>query len=135
MNIPHILLNNENMSFINRQLFCSTGSRKTESLFDEGNKIVEKIFCLLDRVNDNPYIDPKDYNGLFIEALKILKTIIPYRANDINMIMNLFRKIENNLGNVKEKKENQNKVIHSLEKIIEKVFSYFNDNTYFNYSI
>ena len=130
MNIPHILLNNENMSFINRQLFCSTGSRKTESLFDEGNKIVEKIFCLLDRVNDNPDIDPKDYNGLFIEALKILKTIIPYRANDINMIMNLFRKIENNLGNVKEKKENQNKVIHSLEKIIEKVFSYFNDNTF-----
>ena len=46
------------------------------------------------------------------------------------MIMNLFRKIEKNLSNIKEKKENQNKIIHSLEKIIEKIFSYFNDNTF-----
>ena len=130
MNIPHILLNNENMSFINRQLFCATGSSKTESLFDEGKRIVEKIFYLLDYLNDNPNVDPKDYNELFVEALKILKTIIPYRANDINMIMNLFRSIENNLNNIKEKKENQNKIINSLEKIIEKIFSYFNDNTF-----
>ena len=130
MNIPHILLNNENMTFINRQLFCSTGSSKTEHLFEEGNRIVDKIFYLLDNLSDNSDIDPKDYNALFIEAIKILKTIIPYRANDINMIMNLFRKIEKNLSNIKEKKENQNKVIHSLEKIIEKVFSYFNDNTF-----
>ena len=130
MNIPHILLNNENMSFINRQLFCSTGSSKTESLFEQGNKIVEKIFYLLDFLSDNPYIDPNDYNLLFIEALKILKTIIPYRANDINSVMNLFRKIENNISNIKEKKENQNKLIHSLEKIIAKIFSYFNDNKF-----
>ena len=130
MNIPHILLNNENMSFINRQLFCSTGSSKTESLFDQGNKIVDKIFYLLDFLSDNPSIDPNDYNLLFIEALKILKTIIPYRANDINTVINLFRKIENNISNVKEKKENQNKVIHSLEKIISKIFSYFNDNKF-----
>ena len=130
MNIPHILLNNENMSFINRQLFCSTGSSKTDLLFEQGNKIVEKIFYLLDFLNDNPHIDSKDYNLLFIEALKILKTIIPYRANDINSVMNLFRRIENNINNVKEKKENQNKLIHSLEKIIEKIFSYFNDNKF-----
>ena len=130
MNIPHILLINENMSFINRQLFCSTGSSKSESLFEKGNKIVEKIFYLLDFLSDNPHIDPKDYNLLFIEALKILKTIIPYRANDINSVMNLFRRIENNISNIKEKKENQNKVIHSLEKIIEKIFSYFNDNKF-----
>ena len=130
MNIPHILLNNENMSFINRQLFCSTGSSKTDLLFEQGNKIVEKIFYLLDFLNDNPHIDSKDYNLMFIEALKILKTIIPYRANDINSVMNLFRKIENNINNVKEKKENQNKLIHSLEKIIEKIFSYFNDNKF-----
>ena len=130
MNIPHILLNNENMSFINRQLFCSTGSSKTENLFVEGNKIVEKIFYLLDFLTDNPHINPNDYNLLFIEALKILKTIIPYRANDMNSVMNLFRKIENNISNVKEKKDNQNKLIHSLEKIIEKIFSYFNDNKF-----
>ena len=130
MNIPHILLNNENMSFINRQLFCSTGSSKTEQLFIQGNKIVEKIFYLLDFLSDNPLIDSKDYNLLFIEALKILKTIIPYKANDINSVMNLFRRIENNISNIKEKKENLNKVIHSLEKIIEKIFSYFNDNKF-----
>ena len=130
LNIPHILLNNENMSFINRQLFCSTSSSKTETLFEQGNKIVEKIFYLLDFLSDNPHIDSNDYNLLFIEALKILKTIIPYRANDISSVMNLFRKIENNISNVKEKKENQNKVIHSLEKIIEKIFSYLNDNKF-----
>ena len=130
MNIPHILLINENMSFINRQLFCSTGTSKTELIFQQGCKIVEKIFYLLDFLSDSPHIDSNDYNLLFIEALKILKTIIPYRANDINAVMNLFRRIENNISNVKEKKENQNKLIHSLEKIIEKIFSYFNDNKF-----
>ena len=129
-NIPHIFLNNENMTFINRLLFASSGTSKSESIFEEGNKIVEKIFYLLDSLSDNQSVDPKDYNGLFIEGLKILKTIIPYKANDITCVMNLFRKIENNLGNVKEKKEKQNKVAQNLEKIIEKIFTYFNDNKF-----
>ena len=90
-NIPHILLINENMSFINRQLFCSSGTIQTEIL---------------------------------------LKAIIPFRANDITTAMNLFRKIENNIGVVKTKKENQMKIVKSLEKIVEKIFSYFNDNKF-----
>ena len=44
--------------------------------------------------------------------------------------MNLFRKIENNIGVIKSKKENQIKIIKTLEKIVEKIFSYFNDNKF-----
>jgi hypothetical protein len=93
MNIPHILLNNENMSFINRQLFCSTGSSKTESLFEQGNKIVEKIFYLLDFLIDNQNIRKEDYNDFFCEALKIIKAIIPFKSNDVTSVMNIYRKI------------------------------------------
>ena len=97
-NIPHSLLINENMSLINRQLFCSTGTRQTESLFNQGVKIVDKIFYLLDFLIDNQSVRREDYNELFAEALKILKAIIPFRANDVTTVMNLFRKIENNIG-------------------------------------
>ena len=129
-NIPHILLINENMSFINRQLFCSIGTTKTEEIFEQGKKIVEKIFYLLDFLIDNQNVSKEDYNELFVEALKILKAIIPFRSNDITSVMNLFRKIENNIGVVKSKKENQIKIISTLEKIVEKIFSYFNDNKF-----
>ena len=129
-NIPHSLLINENMSLINRQLFCSTGTRQTESLFNQGVKIVDKIFYLLDFLIDNQSVRREDYNELFAEALKILKAIIPFRANDVTTVMNLFRKIENNIGVVKTKKENQIKIVKSLEKIVEKIFSYFNDNKF-----
>jgi len=44
--------------------------------------------------------------------------------------MNLFRKVENNIGVVKSKKENQIKIVKTLEKIVEKIFSYFNDNKF-----
>ena len=130
-NIPHILLINENMSFINRQLFCSTGTTQTEKLFNQGCKIIEKIFYLLDFLIDNQNVHREDYNSLFVEALKILKAIIPFRANDITAVMNLFRKVENNIGVVvKSKKENQIKIVKTLEKIVEKIFSYFNDNKF-----
>ena len=129
-NIPHILLINENMSFINRQLFCSRGSNQTQLLFNEGIKIIDKIFYLLDFLIDNQNIKREDYNELFVEALKIVKAIIPLRANDVTSVMNLFRKIENNISIVKAKKENHIKIIHTLEKIVEKIFSYFNDNKF-----
>ena len=129
-NIPHILLINENMSFINRQLFCSMSSNKAVLLYNEGIKIVDKIFYLLDFLIDNQSIKREDYNELFVEALKILKVIIPLKANDIKCVMNLFRKIENNISLIKAKKENQIKIIHSLEKIVEKIFSYINDNKF-----
>ena len=129
-NIPHILLINENMSFINRQLFCSTGTTKTEEIFEQGKKIVEKIFYLLDFLIDNQNVSKEDYNELFTEALKILKAIIPFKANDVTGVMNLFRKIENNIGVVKSKKENQIKIVSTLQKIVEKIFSYFNDNKF-----
>ena len=131
-NIPHILLINENMSFINRQLFCSTGvkSENTVDVFSQGCKIVEKIFYLLDFLIDNPNVSREDYNELFVEAIKIIKAIIPYRSNDVISVMNLFRKIENNIGVIKSKKENQIKIIRTLEKIVEKIFSYFNDNKF-----
>ena len=129
-NIPHQLLINENMSFINRQLFCSYGSKKTETLFNQGILIVEKIFYLLDYLIDNPNVKKEDFNEFFAEALKILKSIIPFRANDMTSVMNLFRKIENNVSVVKTKKENQIKIVKSLEKIVEKIFSYFNDNKF-----
>ena len=131
-NIPHILLINENMSFINRQLFCATGvkSSNTVDVFSQGVKIVEKIFYLLDFLIDNPNVNREDYNALFVEAIKIIKAIVPYRSNDIISVMNLFRKIENNIGVIKSKKENQIKIIKTLEKIVEKIFSYFNDNKF-----
>ena len=129
-NIPHILLINENMSFINRQLFCSTGTTQTQKLFNQGCKIIEKIFYLLDFLIDNQNVHREDYNSLFVEALKILKAIIPFRANDVTAVMNLFRKVENNIGVVKSKKENQIKIVKTLEKIVEKIFSYFNDNKF-----
>ena len=129
-NIPHILLINENMSLINRQLFCSTETEKTKTIFNQGCKIVEKIFYLLDFLIDNQNVHREDYNDLFTEALKILKAIIPFRANDVTTVMNLFRKIENNIGVVKSKKENQIKIVKTLEKIVEKIFSYFNDNKF-----
>ena len=44
--------------------------------------------------------------------------------------MNLFRKIENNITIIKDKKENQIKIIRTLEKIVEKIISYFNDNKF-----
>ena len=129
-NIPHILLINENMSFINRQLFCSNPTTKTETIFNQGTLIVEKIFYLLDYLIDNPNVKKEDFNELFAEALKILKSIIPFRANDVTSVMNLFRKIENNISVIKTKKENQMKIVKSLEKIVEKIFSYFNDNKF-----
>ena len=129
-NIPHILLINENMSFINRQLFCSIPSKKIVQIFEEGIKIVDKIFYLLDFLIDNPNIKKEDYNELYVEALKILKSIMPLKANDITCSMNLFRKIENNITIIKDKKENQIKIIRTLEKIVEKIISYFNDNKF-----
>lgn len=129
-NIPHNLLINENTSFINRQIYTSKGSSNTESIFNEGKKIVENIFYLLDAQCDNEKIDHADFNELFIEALKILKVIMFYKTNDIDELMNLFRKIENNLSIVREKKENQTRVVHCLSLIIEKLLTYFNDNKF-----
>ena len=129
-NIPHILLINENMSFMNRQLFCSMATEKTENTFNQGYMIVEKIFYLLDFLIDNQNIRKEDYNDFFCEALKIIKAIIPFKSNDVTSVMNVYRKIENNINIIKTKKENKIKIISTLEKIVEKIFSYFNDNKF-----
>ena len=110
-NIPHILLINENMSFMNRQLFCSMATEKTENTFNKGYMIVEKIFYLLDFLIDNQNIRKEDYNDFFCEALKIIKAIIPFKSNDVTSVMNVYRKIENNINIIKTKKENKIKII------------------------
>ena len=106
------------MSFINRQLFCSIGvkNENTVDVFSQGCKIVEKIFYLLDFLIDNPNVSREDYNELFVEAIKIIKAIIPYRSNDVISVMNLFRKIENNIGVIKSKTENKEEKLKEKNK-------------------
>ena len=85
--------------------------------------IVEKIFYLLDFLIDNQNIRKEDYNDFFCEALKIIKAIIPFKSNDVTSVMNIYRKIENNINIIKTKKENniKNKNNNIKMKKIKKV--------------
>ena len=80
------------MSFINRQLFCSIPSSKVEYLFEQGNKIVEKIFYLLDFAFFKTCISVYKYSGIgrMIHPCMKVNEILVFKIGDVFGISSRF---------------------------------------------
>ena len=130
VNIKHGLLINENTSFINRQLYKTVAGKSVNNLFEEGKDIVARIFYLLDFLFDESEVSSSEYNTLFQEVLKMIKSIIPFKSNDLPSVIEVFSMVEANISNTKTKKDNQWLVTSSLEKIVEKIFTFINDSKF-----
>lgn len=120
---------NENYSALHRIIFKTQPNQK---LFDEGLVIVDKIFQLCNVMEESRDVPPKTFNLMFTEALKIIKKLIPLCANDPDTIKMFHKKIEDNIGLVKEKKDGQLQILATLEKITVMIYNYINDFNFYH---
>ena len=120
---------NENYSALHRIIFKTQPNQKR---FDEGLIIIDKIFQLCNVMEESSDIPPKTFNLMFTEALKIIKKLIPLCAHDPDTIKMFHKKIEDNIGLVKEKKDGQVQILVTLEKITVLIYNYINDFNFYH---